>query len=654
MSNKSKSQFGWLYSILAVVLVLAIVLVVNRIVGATGVKADLTEKGLYTLSEGTVAILGDLDTPVTVRFYATKDSDLVEPGDKELIRRIGDLLKEYRKAAPSGKFNLEFIDPEPFSEEVDDARYNGMRAFRGRNGEEIFRGITIEQLDERFAIPVIQAPSEFMLEYQISQAISRFGGGQNPVIGLMTDLPLKGYQPPQQPQQPFGQQRPQQQGSPPWGLYQELQRDYSVREFGTATAQRIGEEVKALLIVHPNSITKEVEYEIDQYVLRGGKLVVFLDSFARTSQLPPYPGASSNLPTLLPAWGWSFESSSVVVDNEFGRGLGVDDLVDPSWLVVPRSGIKDGGPVTEQLQSLELPFTGAYYPDEEKPDGVKSEVLVKSSTTSGTADPMELQNYMRQLEMAARSGGKLEKFKFEQTDSSYALCLRLTGSFKSAFPDGRPKNEPEVNSEGDAEDEEVEEEVDKDHLAESLKETAVVLVADTDMLYDQVVEPRLTQQGGQIVMAYPNSNLALAQGMIDQMAGDPNLIKVRSRGSIQRPFTTFEKMKEKAGKQKREELAKLDEQYRKLTAELSDAVKEDEKTGQKFILRSDLDKVQREREEELKKVGKKRRELDRELRRDIKWESVKIQVLNIAIVPLIVLIVGIIHLFIRRSRTSAS
>ncbi|MEM0898071.1 MAG: GldG family protein, partial [Verrucomicrobiota bacterium] len=485
MSSKSKHSSGLFYSLIGVILVLAIVLVVNRIVGASGAKLDLTEKGLYTLSDGTKNILSELETPITLRFYATKDSELVGPDDKAFIRRIGDLLKEYRKAAPSGKVKLEFIDPEPFSEEVDDARYNGMRPFVSSSGEEVFRGLTIEQLEERFAIPLIQRGNEPMLEYDISRAISRFGDKELPVIGLMTDLALRGYTPPRNPQQPFMQQQ-QQQGTPPWLLYEELQRDYRVREFGTTSAQKIGEEVKALVIVHPNSIVDEVEYEIDQYLLRGGSIIAFLDSFSELSQMPPQTGNSSSLPKLLPAWGWTFEPADVVVDSEYGAKVAAD-VVQPAILRVPRAGInKDGGPVTDQLQSVDMIYTGAFYPEEEGPEGVKKEILMQSSTSAGTSSPFALQNYMRELQTAFQGGQKLDAFDFDATGNTYVLGLRLTGSFNTAFPDGRPgkdeEGSAETGEEGKAEEEKPVED-DKDHLKESVQDSAVILFADSDMLY---------------------------------------------------------------------------------------------------------------------------------------------------------------------------
>ena len=658
MSKESHSQTGWIYSIVGVILVLAIVFVVNRLVGASGMKVDLTEKGLYTLSDGTKNILGELDTPVTVRFYATKDSDLVGPIDKDFIKRVEDLLREFRKAAPKGKLKLEFIDPEPFSEEVDDARYNGMQAFTTRGGEEIFRGITIEQLEQRFAIPAIQPSSEPMLEYEIARAISQFGDRERPVIGLMSDLALGGYTAPQQPQQPFMQQRPPQ-SSPSWLIYDELQRSFRVREFSSNSPQKIGEEVKTLVIVHPNSITKEVEYEIDQYLLRGGNVVAFLDAYAMVATLPPRTGNSSNLPTLLPAWGWSFESASVVVDDEFGMDVNGVDVVRPADLLIPRSGINEAGPVTEQLQSLNFHFAGAFYPEDTAPEGIKKEVLVRSSTSSGTASPFEVQAFFEQLRTAAQSGRQFDRFKIDHSGKNFVLGVRLSGKFGTAFPEGRPAeddpgSEEVVDADNPEKKEEEEKPVDKDHLNTAVKESVVVLFSDADMIYDEFVASILrVQGGGRLITGYLNSNLAMAQGFIDQLAGDMNLIKVRSRGSVSRPFTTFEEMKEKAGQQKREELDKINKKYNELTAELNKSVQKDDETGQKFLNSADVQAANQKLREEIKKIGKTRRELDRDLRREIKKESVKIQVYNIVLVPLAVLIVGIIHLVIRRRRMSA-
>jgi len=344
---KKKSLETLLYSTIGVTAMALILIAFNVITGAVKTRIDLTQEQAYTLSPGTKAILRKLDTPVKIRFYctrldsATSDSVFLN----SYAKRVEDLLGEYRQAAGS-KLIIEKYDPQPDSDAEDSAQLDGIEGQPLSNGEQFYLGLAVSLLDERQSIPFLAPNRERQLEYDISRAISRVITPEKPVVGVMSAMPVFGM-----PSNPM-MMRMGQQGQQPWALVNELKNDFDVRRVAM-DVDEIEKDVKVLLVIHPRDISEKAQYAIDQFVLRGGKLIAFLDALPmidskeQNQMLGSIPNTGSNLDKLLKAWGISFDTSKVVADMNFKMqigGRGGQPQQAPAVLSLTTEGI-NGDPV---------------------------------------------------------------------------------------------------------------------------------------------------------------------------------------------------------------------------------------------------------------------------------------------------------------------
>lgn len=263
---KKNSLETWLYSSLGVLAMLGVVIIFNALAARVKTRIDLTAERAYTLSPGTRAILKKLDTPVQIRFYCTRGDSRMPVGLKTYAQRVEDLLSEYRQAS-RGQIEVQKLDPAPDSDAEDSAKLDGVEGQARLGGEPIYLGLCVSMLDQKEAIPFLMPNRERLLEYDISRAISRVVNTDKPVVGIMSPLPLAG-----QPLNPMMARMGQRGGTPPWVLYSELQRDFTLQKV-EMTADKIPDEIRVLLLVHPKGITEAAQYAIDQFVLRGGKLI---------------------------------------------------------------------------------------------------------------------------------------------------------------------------------------------------------------------------------------------------------------------------------------------------------------------------------------------------------------------------------------------
>ncbi|HLX68770.1 MAG TPA: GldG family protein, partial [Verrucomicrobiae bacterium] len=429
---QKKSLETILYSAAGVAIMAAIVVAFNLVTASMHRRMDLTREKAYTLSAGTKAILAKLDTPVKLRFYCTQ-SENATPYTlylKSYARKVEDLLTEYQQAA-HGKLTIEKLDPQPDSDAEDSARLDGIDAQNLPGGETYYLGLAVSQLDAKEAIPFLSPDRERDLEYDISRSISRVVTPEKPVIGVMSPLPVFGA-----PGNPMAEQMGQpSQGQDPWALITELKGDFAVRQVGMDVS-KVDDDIKVLLVIHPRDISDAAQYAIDQFVMRGGKLIAFLDASSLVDsrgQNPmmgqmQMPGGGSSLDKLLKAWGLQFDTSKVVADRTYMINTGEEgDTANqhPVWLAITPDSINSNDVATAELENLWY-FSGGAFTGQPAP-GLKETVLLKSSVDSQLVDSM-----------TANFSGENVLKEFKPSGIQYALAVRLTGQFKTAFPDGKP------------------------------------------------------------------------------------------------------------------------------------------------------------------------------------------------------------------------
>lgn len=628
---KQKSFETLFYSAAGVAAMAVILAAINLSGPAFKLRADLTQDKAYTLSAGTKAILAKLDTPVTVRFYCSQG---VTPTEESVYLqtyagRVQDLLDEYREAA-HGKIVVQKFDPEPDSDAEDSARLDGIDPLTLSTGDKFYLGLAVSQLDAKQAVP-LNPDRERMLEYDISRAISRVITPEKPVVGVMSALPVFGT-----PANPMMEQMGQP-GTQPWELINELNGDYTLRQV-PLDADKIDDDIKVLLVIHPRGITDATQYAIDQFILRGGRLIAFLDplnlvdtrSQNQMNQMMPEAGVgASTFDRLLPAWGFQFGTTDVVADLNFKMQVGgsTGQPQDaPAFLDVTGDGINTNSIITGSLSDVWLPFAGAF--TGAPVPGLKEAVLLKSTTDSELADAF----------MANMSADAILK-NFKSSGVEYPLSIELTGRFKTAFPDGPPGTGTNAVAPTTA------------GLTESAATNTVVLVGDADMLADDFALREENTPFGTFASAL-NGNLSFAENAIEQLAGGEDLIAMRSRAVEDRPFTVIKRMEAAAEEAYQSKINDLQTSLEDTEQRLSE-LQQSKNQNQRYILspeqQAELDNF-RTKEAQVKSDLKK---LQKDLRRDVVSLQTRIEWLNIAAVPVLVSAFGIGLAAWKRKRTSA-
>jgi ABC-type uncharacterized transport system involved in gliding motility auxiliary subunit len=476
----------------------------------------------------------------------------------------------------------------------------------------------VSQLERKQTIPGITPQRERLLEYDLVRAIARVASPERPKIGLMAGLPVLGEK-----FNPFTRQ-----SSEPWVLASELKRDFDVREVSLG-AKEIDKDLSVLLLIHPRDVPPETEYALDQFVLRGGKLIAFVDPFAYFDQQPVMPGippqpSASTLPTLFKAWGVEMNPGKIIADVVFGSGAG--QRYTPTVLSLNRTAFSRDDVVTGSIETLLYAFGGAF---ETKPvEGLRITELVKSSPSSMLVDNAE----------ATKSGDEATK-NFRPSGKSLPLALRLTGTFATAFPEGLSVDKKPVAG--------------TPQLRESSKENSVILVADVDMLADGAAVD-VQEVFGRKVVVPSNGNLAFAIGMVEQLASGDDLISLRSRAASFRPLTVVRELEAEAQKQYFGKIQALEGELQKTTAKLQELQKaQGPAAGAGKSAQIMTPEQQAELERFRKTVAETRlalKEVRKTLRQDAEGLVFWTKVANIALVPLLVALFGLLLVFFRRAR----
>jgi ABC-type uncharacterized transport system involved in gliding motility auxiliary subunit len=610
------------------VLFLAVVMLSN--VGLRGVRLDLTQNKLYTLSKGTQQVVGDLKEPVNLYFYfsrdaAAKQSPLLMP----YAARVREFLEEV-SARAGGKIHLQVIDPQPFSDDEDRAAEFGLQSLHP-GGEALYFGLAgTNSTDGRSAIPTFTADREEFLEYDVAKLVQELGTPKKPVIGLLSSIGVQGQFNPQTGQ--MGE---------PWPIYTQLQQLFAVRAL-TADLDHIDKDVDVLMLIHPKQLAPKALYAIDQFVMRGGRMLLLVDPNAGadlSGQDPRNPLAaamanhSSDLQPLLTTWGIDYDATKVIGD--LGRGLEV--RANTSTAPIRHIGILglrhgDMDPkdvVTASLESINLATVGSLAA---RP-GAKTtfEPLLLSSAN---AEPLPAQRFNALSDPAVLRDG------FKSTGVRYTIAARITGPVDSAYPNGPPGDQKLSPGPPVA------------HLAKSTTPANIVVIADTDLLMDYLWVQTRELLGQRIAQAFANNGDLIAN-ILDNLSGSSALISVRGRASFSRPFERIEALKRQADDRLRAKALELQTELQQTESKLTEL--QTKRNDQSSVMLSPEQEAELKRfTAEKARVRKELRETERGLDVDINRLGSRLKVINIAIAPLLVAVAGVVILSLRRRRRAVS
>ena len=626
-------------SLIGVVVIFIGLVLFNTITAQLKFKADLTEGDLFTLSEGSKKLLEDLKeegdgSKLEIRFYLTQGEKGVPVFVSEHGRRIEDLLDQYQEYAGSN-IELKKINPRRDTDEEELAVNDGIQLLNNA----FYVGMAVSFLDTTEVIPFFDPAKSTTLEYDISRAIKNVLKlkEDRQTIGVMSSLNVWGGPDASNPMAMMNRGAQQ----PPWFFLRQLQQDLNVERL-EATATEISDDIDLLLVIHPKNISDATEYAIDQFVLSGRKLIVFADPLALkdegNNQNPqmriPGMGGASTLSRLFTKWGVNFENSKVVADFNFMLGQR-DPLsrgrIMPAYLALSKKAFNQEEIVTRDFGSIRMPYAGSFDVSN-LATGLTAKELISSSDQAKLVDGMSSQFNGEKIMDSFLTGSEDGK---PTGTNKFALAVKISGTFTTAFPDGKP------GSSGDEEESDEEKTTNSNHLKVSESENHVCLIGDTDLLSE---EHFLIQQRFLL-----SQNVSFVQNIVDHF-GDDTLINIRSRNQ-DRPFTTIMDLEKEAQSKFEDKLKKLEAEQQAI---LQDKTKL-ESTGEgqnQFTLSIDPEALKDIQKKELEK-RKQIREIRKELRSEIDLIQLQIKLANIVSMPALVVIAGIIF-FVRKRKVTAA
>ncbi|WP_454063807.1 Gldg family protein [Candidatus Nitrospira salsa] len=596
-------------------------------------RFDLTEHQLYTLSEGTKNIMRGLDEPITLRLYLSKKLATGLPGIKSYANRVEEMLEEFEQVADGG-IHLQVIDPEPFSEEEDRAVAEGLQGIplEGGTKQFYFGMVGSSSTDVQEVIPFFQPEREEFLEYDLAKLVYTLDNPKKQVVGLMSGLPMEGAPP--------NPMMPQQGGGDPWLVLDHIRQLVEVKTIEN-NAVDIPEDVSVLMIVHPKNLRDDTLYAIDQYVLNGGRALVFVDPHSEADRgvaTPnnPFGGTgpkNSDLDKLFEAWGVELVKGKVVGDLPLAKKVQIQQqsrmqVVDyPVWIGLEQRHMSTDDIVTAQIPNLNLASAGIL----KKKEGRETELIPLMQS-----DEAAMQIEASRLAMMPDVAGLLNSY----TPGGEKLIIgaRLRGNVKTAFPDGKPKSQKE-DSESEKDGVQSESTTSKEHVAESKEPINVIVIADTDLLQDRFWVQVQNFFGQRI--GIPNAgNGSFVTNAIDNLSGSNDLISVRSRSGFSRPFTLVKAIQQEAEQKFRQKEQALQNRMKTTEQKIQD-MQSQKQEGNALILSPEQQEEIAKFRQELVQVRKELRGVQHELVKNIDGLEGWVKFLNIGFVPLLIGIAGV-------------
>jgi|TARA_B110000240_G_scaffold30753_1_gene32808 ABC-type uncharacterized transport system involved in gliding motility auxiliary subunit len=615
------------------------------------VRIDLTEDDLYSLSPGTKNIVANLQGPLEIMFFYSESATEDTPQIRTYANRVQELLREI-VIASNNRISLSVIDPQPFSEEEDLATQFGIQAVPISQGAPgIYFGLVVAQPEGREnnpqgraaeTLPLIRPELEQFLEYEFMKLITKVNEPDLQVVGLLTELDIDGGF------DPVAGQATQQ-----WMIMDIIRQLYAVQRVDKSAGE-IDEEIDILMIVHPQGLSEQMLYAIDQFVMGGGKTMVFLDPNAdsmvsRTQQGNLIPaGMSSELPGLLEAWGIEFPGDKVLTDNELAlrvsMGQGQRPIAHLGMLGAQRNFLTQSDSVTSRLETINMSSPGVIR--QAAGASTRFEALIVSSSDSMLMDARLLEDV---------TDPSILFDEFVSADISHTIAARISGVIKTAFPDGRPIDPVEVTDEEiDEPDSEItdavvaEEEPVPEHLNSSNSEVNILVFADTDMLSDRMWV-QVGQFMGQRIPRPFSNNGDMVINALDNLSGGADLSSIRGRGTYSRPFTRVIQLQRQADDRLRVEEAELLDRLAEAEASLAELNQDEngELVGQVTPqIQAEVDRFN----EQMLETRRSLRDVQYQLTEDIEQLGANLKLINTALIPVLLSLLALLLSYLRAQR----
>ncbi|RKZ64325.1 MAG: ABC transporter [Gammaproteobacteria bacterium] len=618
------------YSATGLVAVLVLLLVINLASSALfkGIKFDMTADRLYTLADGTQNILTNLDEPITLKFYFSEKLFSATPAIATYGKRVRELLEEYEYLS-DGNIKLVVKNPEPFSDEEAEAMHYRLQGIPvDTAGSLAYFGLAgVNESGQWKGISYFQSEQEDALEYELSKLVYSLTNPERPVVGLLSKLPIDGSA----ANAYVGK-------TPEWFILSQIKRSFDVRKLDIEVT-RIPEDIDVLMVVYPRKLEEKTLYAIDQFVLGGGRVLMFVDAFSEADvsidkikeTVDDYstPIRDANPDKLLNAWGIELVDRFVAADRKAATrikarigGLERGEVNYVAWLTLREQNFNAEDFVTGKIQNLVMASSGVL----RKKPTVDTEFLplIETSDQSMPIDAASIQFFTSPEELLQM---------YSPGGESFTLAARIKGDVRSAFPDGVDGIDTEQR------------------LTESSEPINIIVVADTDMLRDMFWVSFQDFYGKRAAMPSADNDTFVINAL-DNLSGSNDLINLRSRGRSVRPFVKVADLRAAADQEYRikerilqEKLSETGHKIKQLQKKATD------EAGNLVITAEQYDEINLFRAEHVE-IRKQLRNVQHALSKDIEVLGSKLKMINISLLPALIIFLAII-LGVRRMRRAA-
>ena len=625
--------------LLAAVLYVAVNTLFN--VSAPELRLDVTEDDLFTLADGTQAILARIDEPIELHFFLSSHLAREVPAYASYGLRVRELLSEI-EAASAGKVVLREHDPKPFSRGEELAVSFGVQGVPVESGGDLaYFGLAGTNLvDDTETVPFFQPEREMLLEYDIARMIHALSDPEPTVVGVMGSLPV------------MGDMHAQAQGGVlvPWAIARHLKDGFDTIHL-PESIDDLPASIDVMMVVHPRAMTDRAIYELEQFLFRGGRALIFVDPRAESDTSVGPDAASSSvggLGSLLETWGIEVPDRRLVGDRSMALTINAGTAARPVpaeflvWLGASAEYLAQDDPVTARLPALNLASAGSIRQTESS--ALNLEPLITSSRDSGPIDVDAVRG------MRPDVLGLLDRFRPD--GDVHVLGARLTGEVATAFPDGPPPRTVPGSAAELAAD------PDPPQLMRSRRAINVILVADADLIEDRFWL-RKRQFFGRDVEEAIAGNADFVVNALGNLAGSDALLKLRSRGVSQRPFERIRALERDAESRFREKERELQDKLRETQEKIAglEGVRatEDALTGERRVVVSLTDGQRAEVEAlrgQMLSIRGQLHAVRRSLREDVERLEAWLQFANVGLVPIVLsgvaILVGLVRIARRR------
>ncbi|MBR9980040.1 MAG: Gldg family protein [Desulfatitalea sp.] len=629
MSDRSTAVQSVLLSAAGVIVVLLIIVCVNLIVSRVNARWDTTREKLYSLSEGTRVILADIERDVTIKLFYSRSLANTPVAIRTHAGRVEDFLSEYVHFS-RGRVRIERYDPKMDTVEESWAQTFGIQRLPMPTGEPLYFGMVVLAGGQDEVIPFLDPARERQLEYDLTRLIARIQAPRKPRIGVISSFSVFGDS-----TTPFvmpGQPAP----DPPWFFINELRKSYDVAAI-RPDADRIAADLDLLLVVHPREVSEPLLYAMDQFLLGGGNLLIFVDPFAISDPVAGR-GSAGTMQRFFNAWGLEMADNMVLMDLNFStrmRGANQQAEQNPVLLSMTPAAINAEHVLTAQLENLLLPVAGSFSVVADK--GLEVEPLLRSSEQSAMIPSFRVPAGVAALRQA-----------FEPSREFHDLALQLTGKFESGFVQGPPVGDGQrhpgtagLETDGSQRD-------DNPHLSKGLRRATVILVADADMLFDGYYIAPQNVMGVEVARMF-NDNLNLLLNACEMLTGSEALIGIRSREGFEKPFTRVRELELDAQARWLEREQALVHRMEQTNEQLNQ-LEQRKDPSQQLVLSPEQEAEVRRFREERARITQELTAVRRNLRADIDALAQKLKFINIFMMPMAVSVAGIGYALYRRRR----